>query len=102
MGTQRELDDDLVAEGTARELVNRIQNLRKNNGLNVTDRIKISVEEKPMLRSAVEQFGDYIKAETLADEINVFSFFSIPDIIDSAMANVEWLEGEMIGIGITR
>jgi isoleucyl-tRNA synthetase len=38
------LDDELIAEGTARELVNRIQNLRKSSGLNVTDGIRIQVE----------------------------------------------------------
>lgn len=86
------LDDDLIAEGTARELVNRIQNLRKSIGLNVTDRIRVQVEEKPMIKPAVEKFGDYITSETLADSIDVRDVTS----------TVEWLEGEFIGLEINK
>src|SRR3990170_6195249 len=83
------LDDELIAEGTARELVNRIQNLRKSTGLNVTDRINASVEEKPLIREAVKRYGDYIMTETLANEVTVM------DLLESS-AEVEWLDGETI------
>jgi isoleucyl-tRNA synthetase len=90
------LDDELLAEGTARELVNRIQNLRKNSGLNVTDRIRVSVEDVDGIRHAVDSFGEYIKAEVLADEI------SIIDAAESGvdLQEIEWLDGEKIGIKV--
>ena len=65
------LDDDLIAEGTARELVNRIQNIRKQLDLNVTDRIVISLEDHEMVKPAVALFGDYIKDEVLAKDIKI-------------------------------
>ncbi len=65
------LTDSLKAEGMARELVNRIQNLRKSNDFNVTDRIKVSIQHHEMLESAVAEFGDYVKAEVLADSLEL-------------------------------
>lgn len=61
----------LEAEGTARELVNRIQNLRKNKDFNVTDRIAVHIEKHERLIPAVENFGDYIKGEVLADTLTL-------------------------------
>ncbi|MCB0635643.1 MAG: isoleucine--tRNA ligase [Lewinella sp.] len=63
------LTEALEAEGMARELVNRIQNSRKNQDFNVTDRIKVQLEDHPAIREAVGQFGEYIKEEVLADEL---------------------------------
>jgi isoleucyl-tRNA synthetase len=60
------ITDELLAEGMARELVNRIQNIRKDKDFNVTDNIRIQLERDEGVVHAVEQFGDYIKAETLA------------------------------------
>ena len=88
------LDEDLMAEGMARELVNRIQNLRKSKGLNVTDRIKVKIEALYGVENAINKFGNYIKTETLADSI-----------IAGALPNVdkvEWLEGEEIGIDLEK
>ncbi|RMF03552.1 MAG: isoleucine--tRNA ligase [Bacteroidetes bacterium] len=65
------LTDSLRAEGMARELVNRIQNIRKNRDFAVTDRITIQLEDHPAVRPAVTEFGDYIKAEVLADELTL-------------------------------
>ena len=67
------LTDELKSEGLARELVNRIQNLRKNNDFNVTDRILVKLESNEELVVVIEKYGDYIKLETLADEINLVS-----------------------------
>lgn len=64
-----ELDDGLVREGVAREFVNRIQNLRKNAGFEVTDRIKVFVECPGEFIDAVTGLSDYIKSETLAVEL---------------------------------
>lgn len=63
------LDDILISEGLARELVNRIQNMRKSNDFNVTDRIIVEIEKNDQVQNAIASFGEYIKSETLADEI---------------------------------
>ncbi len=65
------LDDALLAEGMARELVNRIQNIRKTKDFNVTDRINITLEKHDSIAAAIDQFGSYICEEVLADELNV-------------------------------
>jgi len=70
-----QLTDALMAEGTARELVNRIQNLRKSADLNVTDRIHVLVTETKEINEALVQFGTYIKDETLAESIEISSDF---------------------------
>lgn len=64
------LDDDLIAEGTARELVNRIQNIRKSKEFNVTDRIHVLVENHTAIKDALSKFSEYICAETLADHLS--------------------------------
>lgn len=61
------LTDELVAEGIARELVNRIQNLRKSRDFNVTDRIVVTIEEHEIIMPALQWYSDYIKGEVLAD-----------------------------------
>lgn len=100
------LDEQLLAEGTARELVNRIQNIRKGSGFNVTDRIKVFVEELDGIREAVEAFGDYIKAETLADDISIFQ--PEPLIGEMLLGDVphfnktEWVDGDMIVIEVRK
>ncbi|MDO4880853.1 MAG: isoleucine--tRNA ligase [Capnocytophaga sp.] len=63
------ITEELRAEGIARELVNRIQNLRKDSGLEVTDRIRILLQEQDLLEEAIRTNEAYIKSETLADEI---------------------------------
>jgi isoleucyl-tRNA synthetase len=64
-----ELTDDLIAEGLAREFVNRIQNMRKDAGFDVTDRIVINYSGSGKIIEAVKTFSDYVSAETLADKI---------------------------------
>ena len=63
------LTEALLAEGAARDLVNRIQNLRKEKDFNVTDRIDVRIEKHDAILNAVGQFGDYIKAEVLANSL---------------------------------
>ena len=60
---------DLRKEGEAREFVNRIQNIRKDNGFNLTDRIDVSVLENGGLQPSLIQYKDYICAEILADSL---------------------------------
>lgn len=64
-----QLDEALKNEGMARELVNRVQNMRKILDFNVTDRIEVSLSPQPEVEKAVDAFGDYIKNEVLADVI---------------------------------
>ncbi len=66
------LTDDLKKEGIARELVNRIQNIRKDSGFEVTDRIKVTMKDNKILQDAVIANEEYIKSETLTDAI-IFS-----------------------------
>ena len=63
------MTEDLIAEGYAREIVNRIQNMRKDSGLDVVDRIKVFVKSESKISDYVNQFVDYIKAETLTDSL---------------------------------
>ena len=58
--------DELRKEGVARELVNRIQNIRKDSGLEVTDKISVEIEAKELVEGAIAEFGDYIGSQTLA------------------------------------
>ncbi|SRX52430.1 Isoleucine--tRNA ligase [Aequorivita sp. CIP111184] len=58
---------DLKNEGISRELVNRIQNLRKDNGFEVTDRIEVILQDNEKLKEAVDQNLQYIKEETLTE-----------------------------------
>ena len=65
-----ELDEDLKREGIAREFVNRVQNLRKNAGFEVTDRILIFTDCPKDFADAIAKLSDYIKSETLAVELS--------------------------------
>jgi isoleucyl-tRNA synthetase len=65
------LTDKLRAEGMARTLVNRIQNMRKKSGLEITDHIRVSIEPNEASTKAVEAFGDYIARQVLADDLKL-------------------------------
>ncbi|MBM3160114.1 MAG: isoleucine--tRNA ligase [Bacteroidetes bacterium] len=64
------ITDELKQEGIARELVNRIQNLRKEMGLDVTDRIRIELKSTPEIELAVKKFKQYIEDEVLSNDIS--------------------------------
>jgi isoleucyl-tRNA synthetase len=65
------INDGLKKEGIARELVNRIQNLRKESGLEVTDKIDVKILKDGQLEKAVQSNIDYIKTETLTAELKL-------------------------------
>jgi isoleucyl-tRNA synthetase len=65
------INDELREEGIARELVNRIQNLRKDSGFEVTDRINVEIKKVQQIIKAVNANLEYIKAETLTDNIDL-------------------------------
>jgi isoleucyl-tRNA synthetase len=64
-----ELNEDLIAEGYAREFVNRVQNMRKDIGFEIVDRIKVSFETDNILSGYIIKFSDYISNEVLADSL---------------------------------
>ena len=65
------ISEELKKEGVARELVNRIQNLRKDSGFEVTDRINILLQEDALVSQTIQDNAEYIKTETLADTLVV-------------------------------
>ncbi|MEX0987442.1 MAG: isoleucine--tRNA ligase [Bacteroidales bacterium] len=88
---------ELRFEGIARELVNRIQNIRKDSNFNVTDKIRIVMEQDETLSGTIEKFGHYISAQTLAESI---------DFTDKPMGNdgreIEISEALNVKIKITK
>ena len=64
-----ELNDELLQEGLARELINRIQNMRKESGLEITDRIVLTIAPNEKMEPTVAAFGDYVKTQVLANDI---------------------------------
>jgi len=63
------ITDELRKEGNARELINRVQNLRKETGLDVTDKIKLIIQKNDILERSIAANEDYIKTETLTNEL---------------------------------
>ncbi len=89
------LTPELINEGLAREFVNRVQNLRKDAGLEVTDRIRIHFEAPQRVADAVLAMTEYVKSETLATQV-----------VSGRDGAEHWtqseIEGEACGIGISR
>ena len=83
------ITDDLRREGIARELVNRIQNLRKESGFEVTDRIRTVIEKAPGIEDALTVYGKYLCEQTLTESL---SFASAADFEGTP---VEWEEGTL-------
>ena len=63
--------EELLHEGIAREFVNRIQNIRKESGFEVTDKIRVVIEDLPFVAAAVRKHSDYIASQTLALEVSL-------------------------------
>ena len=70
--------EELRREGVARELVNRIQNIRKESGFDVTDKIRVTIGRHEALAGAVESFGDYSAAQTLAVSVVMADASAMP------------------------
>jgi isoleucyl-tRNA synthetase len=89
------ISEELKAEGTARELVNRIQNMRKDQDFEVTDRIVLTLESSDYIKDAIAQFGSYICNEVLATDLR---------IVDSLTTGqeVELIEGVSVKITVTK
>jgi isoleucyl-tRNA synthetase len=91
------LTDQLIGEGYAREVVSRIQNLRKESGLNVVDRISLSVVCGDGLKRAIETHRDYICGETLASKIEFKA-----EIPSNATRVESDIEGHAIQLGLVK
>jgi len=78
------ITDDLREEGIARELVNRIQNIRKDSGFDVTDKIELFIKKHEAINSAVEKYKGYIGSQTLAPKIRL-----VDECNDSTAVSVE-------------
>lgn len=63
------LTDDLINEGIAREIISKVQTMRKNNNYELTDRISVTYNASDKVKNAIEEFSDYIKKETLATKL---------------------------------
>jgi isoleucyl-tRNA synthetase len=88
VGICTKLTTELENEGFARELVHKVQNLRKTAGFEVTDRIRLHYQASPRLAAAVRAFEDYIRRETLALAVTDEPLAE-PDIRESAKINRE-------------
>lgn len=77
-----ELNDALIEEGIARELINRIQNLRKTSGLEITDRIAIEIERRDEIAAAVEHCREYIASQVLATSLTLVDKLPTSQSID--------------------
>jgi isoleucyl-tRNA synthetase len=91
------LNDSLLQEGIAREFINRIQNIRKESGFEVTDRIRVSFEPKQEILNAIENNYDYICSEILADKIE-----SLPHIDKTISREIEVLENVEIQVIVNK
>ncbi len=90
------LTDELVCEGVARELINRIQNIRKDSGFEVTDKINVEIEAKEIVAGAIEQFASYIASQTLAQEVKAVAEPQGSVVVDSD------IDDEPLKIAVTR
>jgi isoleucyl-tRNA synthetase len=77
-----EITDSLKLEGVARELVNKIQNLRKDKDFEVTDKIRVEIAEHPYTNEAAKVYNEYICGEILADSLKVVAQLSTEDTVD--------------------
>jgi isoleucyl-tRNA synthetase len=98
VGLDRTLDEGLVAEGIARELVNRVQRLRRDSGLEVSDRIELGIRGSQEVESAANEHRDYIAGETLAVGVQIGG--------EGDGGSEEWrdseLDGHPVRIGLSR
>ena len=88
--------EELRAEGVARELINRIQNIRKDSGFEVTDKIRVEIEQKELVADAVAKYAGYIASQTLAVEVKAAAQPAGGVIVDSDV------DDEPVRIAVTR
>ncbi len=82
------ITEELRREGVARELVNRIQNIRKESGFEVTDKIRVEIESNDLTAPAVESFAQYIAQQTLAVDVKAVAAPAGAFVVDSDIDEV--------------
>ena len=87
-----ELNEDLILEGLAREIVRKVQSLRKDNDYVITDRIKLYYDGSDMIDKTIDKYSDYIKNETLAVEL----------IKDTSLSESYDMNGEQVKVKTER
>lgn len=98
VGLDATLTDELVAEGMARELVNRVQRLRRDSGFEVSDRIRLAVWGPDRLLRALSVHRSYVASETLAVEVR-----EGPEAVESSdHVQAVSIEGDVARLGVTR
>ena len=90
------ITEDLKKEAVARELVNRIQNIRKDSNFDVTDNIIVELQEEDLLKASCEQYKDYICNETLTREL------ILKPSIDNPTTQIDVIEDRQLDIRITK
>jgi isoleucyl-tRNA synthetase len=86
------LSDELKSEGIARELINRVQNLRKDSGLEVTDKIEITIDTTQLIQDAIESNKEYVCNEVLAVDVKfggVGSDALVTDLVEDEDAKID-------------
>ena len=85
-----EVNDSLRSEGVARELINRVQNIRKDNGFDVTDKVDVVIyadgEDLKQIEASLKSFGDYLSSQTLALSVKAEMLSAAP----AEAIEVEW------------
>ena len=87
------ITDSLKKEGLARELINRIQNLRKDKDFEITDRIEVTIEKRDDVADALSEFDKYVCEQTLSEKITLVESLESAD-------EVEWADDNMLRISI--
>ncbi len=90
------LTDELKAEGVARELINRIQNIRKDSGFEVTDKIRVEIEAREQVVDSIAKYGSYVASQTLAEEVKAAADPQGAVVVESD------LDEEPLRIAVTR
>ncbi|GAB4508494.1 MAG: hypothetical protein OHK0046_01110 [Anaerolineae bacterium] len=100
------LNDDLVNEGLAREVVRRIQSMRRDADFDIADHITIVYSASDTLKTAIQQFTDYIKAETLATEMDEAEpdngYFKAEFLPHEDSKKDTSIRGERLALGVKR
>ena len=87
------ITDSLKKEGVARELINRIQNLRKEKDFEITDRVEVAIEKRDDVAESLAEFAGYVCEQTLCEKIDLADSLECAD-------EVEWDNGEVLRISI--
>jgi len=88
-----EISDNLRDEGFAREIVNKVQNMRKSTGFEVTDRIEIMVDTIDPLKAALDKYNSTICSETLADKMELVN--PLPDGTEGKNWNINGVKANI-------